>query len=165
MSLPLGNAQTSLQSDMNQTTPSGLSAHQLADVSARDHALSNSAPLRTALVVGCLIAVAIAAAVGRPQELLASDPDLAFLLRGMAVIKSGLVLAAAGVLLWRFGHPVSPRLASVYLISAWLGATASMLIWQLTFISWAAIAFHAGGLSFVAAAWFDRVTRASAHSH
>lgn len=73
----------------------------------------------------------------------------------MALIKTGTALAAISLLWWRFKRPVSVRFASVYLVAMWLAAGASMLIWQLTAIPFAAIAFHAGGLAFLVVAWRD----------
>ena len=110
---------------------------------------------RAALIVGVGVAIGAAIALGHPDPLLQADPPLARLLRGMALIKGALALAAVAVLLWRFGWPVSRRLAGVYLASAWLVAGSSMLIWQLTSIAGAATAFHVGGLALIVAAWCD----------
>ena len=118
-------------------------------------ALSGGAMLRVAAWAGAAIAAALALGVGRPELLLASDPELARLLRGMAVIKGGLVLLAMALLTWRLGQPLPSRLAAVYLGSVWLAAAASVLIWQLSFIGLAAVAFHGAELAFLAAAWMD----------
>ncbi len=59
------------------------------------------------------------------------------------------------LLLQRFKRPVPMRFAAVYLVAMWLAAGASMLIWQLTAIPFAAIAWHTGGLAFLVAAWRD----------
>jgi hypothetical protein len=117
---------------------------------------SNAARLRVALVLGCGVAVALAFWIGTPAPYLESDIELARLLRGMAVIKAFIVLAGVGLLLWRFGRPVSRHMAGVYLAGAWLAAGASMLIWQLTLIPLAALTFHAGELALLVAAWRDR---------
>jgi hypothetical protein len=115
--------------------------------------------LRALLLCGCLAMVAIAAWIGRPAAYLASDADLARLLRGMALIKGFLALAAVGVLLWRFGHPLSQRMAGAYLVGAWLAAGASMLVWQLTLIPLAALVFHVGEITMLLTAWRDRTGR------
>lgn len=117
--------------------------------------LAPAALQRLLLVSGCLAAVALSAWIGRPESLLAADPDLARLLRGMACIKAGLVTAALGVLLWRFAHPVSPRMAGCYLAGAWLASGASMMVWQLTLIPLAALVFHGGEITLLVTAWHD----------
>lgn len=40
-----------------------------------------------------------------PESLLQADAELARLLRGMALIKAAIVVAALAALLWRFGQP------------------------------------------------------------
>ena len=111
--------------------------------------------LRAALLVGCATTVAMAAWGGNPAPYLNSDPGLGRLLRGMAVIKAGIVLAAIRLLWWRFKHPVPAPMAACGLIASWSAAAASMLIWQLTAIPLAAIAFHVSGLAFAVTAWLD----------
>lgn len=111
--------------------------------------------LRAALILGCLAAVAVASGFGPSDAYRDADLALAHLLRGMGLIKGGIVLAAVAVLLWRFGRPISIRLASVYLVGAWLAAGASMLIWQLTFIPAAAMGFHLGEITMLVFAWRD----------
>jgi hypothetical protein len=110
---------------------------------------------RLLLIAGCVLAVAMAAWLGQPQASAGTDPDLLRLLRGMAMIKGFLVLAAVGVLLWRFGHPLSPGMAGAYLVGAWLAAGASMMIWQLTLIPLAALVFHVGEITMLVTAWRD----------
>jgi hypothetical protein len=118
--------------------------------------ITHAAALRAFLVCGCLATVALAAWIGRPEGYLAADADLARLLRGMALIKGFLASAAVAVLLWRFGHPLSQRMAAAYLVGAWLAAGASMLVWQLTFIPLAALVFHIGEITMLLTAWRDR---------
>ena len=84
------------------------------------------------------------------------EPDLARLLRGMALLKGGIALAAVGVLLWRFGHPTPPRMVTAYIAGAALIVGASVLIWQLVHIPAAAFAFHVGEFALLIAAWRDR---------
>lgn len=116
--------------------------------------------LRTAMLVGAAAAVALSAWIGNPTPLLSEDRELGHLLQGMALIKAAIVLAALGLLWWRFKHPVMTPLVAVYLFATWLAAAASILIWQLTAISLAAISFHVGGLAFLLAAWRDWQTSA-----
>lgn len=107
------------------------------------------------LLLGTALALVAAAALGDPQLMIAADPDLARLLRGMALVKSVLVLAAVGVLWWRLRQPLAAGHGLAYLVGAWLAAGATMLIWQLSFIVPAALAFHAGELLLLLTAWRD----------
>ena len=78
----------------------------------------------------------------------------------MAAIKAVIVLAAAAVLFWRFGHPVLQRTAAAYLVGAWLSAGATMLVWQLSFIPLAAVTFHASEFTLLFVAWRDHPSKA-----
>lgn len=111
------------------------------------------AVLRTTLIAVAVASVAIAWRVGDPTAALHADPELARLLRGMAVLKGLMVVAAIAVLLWRFGHAVSPRIATGYLVSTGLMAASAAMIWQLTALLPAAVAFHAGLFIGLIIAW------------
>jgi hypothetical protein len=118
--------------------------------------IQQPALLRTALLASCALAAAAAFALGRPDVYLTADPDLALLLRGIALIKATMVLGALGVLWWRFGLPLSGRVAAGYLAGAAAISGATMLIWQLTFIGAAALAFDGGALILLVLALRDR---------
>ena len=114
------------------------------------------ATLQLLLLAGCAASVALAAWLGAPGTYLRADSELAFMLRGMAAIKLSIVLAAAGAVVWRFGHPVTRQTAAAYLVGVWLAAAgATMLVWQLTFIPLAALTFHVGEFTLLFAAWRD----------
>jgi len=131
------------------------------------HAAGTAAPtrvgapatLRALLVAGGLVAAGLAffgsASVADEAAQSASDPALARLLRGMALLKAGLTLGAAGLLWWRLAEPVSLRLTTVYLLGAWSMAAATALVWQLWMIPVAAFVFHAGEISLLVAAGLD----------
>jgi hypothetical protein len=123
--------------------------------SAELNLASHCALPRALLILGCIAAAAIAAWLGQPERYLEADVALAHVLRGMALIKASIVVAAIAVLLWRFRHPLSPRMAAFYLAGVWLLAGASMMIWQLTLIPVAAISFHVGAIALLVAAWRD----------
>lgn len=110
------------------------------------------------LLGGCVLAVLAASAAGRPEPLLQADPELARLLRGMALIKAAIVVAALAALVWRFGRPLSNGLTGAYLAGAWAAAAACMLIWQLEFTGTAVFTFHLGELTLLAAAWRDHAS-------
>ena len=78
--------------------------------------------LRCLLVVGALLAAGAAYVVGDPTAYLQADPKLGVLLRGMAVIKAMVSLAAMSALWWRFGRPIPPATAAVYLVATWMTA-------------------------------------------
>jgi hypothetical protein len=128
----------------------------LGATALRPAAISRPAALRSLLLSGCIASVAMAAWLGEPAALMRSDAELAQLLRGMAAIKGLIVLAAVGALLWRFGQPAPRRIAIAYLLGAWLIAGATMLVWQLSLVPLAALAFHAGEFTLLIAAWRDR---------
>lgn len=123
--------------------------------------VSQRASFCTLLVLGSVLAVAIAGAFGHPERFIQDDAELARLLRGMAVIKGSIVVAAMAALAWRAGMPLTLRLAAVYLLGIWLMAAATVLIWQLTIIPAAAVGFHAGEFALLLAAWRDRGNRAT----
>ena len=117
--------------------------------------LSRRTAHRALLISGSLVVPAVVAAIGAPETRAALDPDLARMLRGMALLKAVLTLAAVGVLLWRLGHPMSTGLLAIYFGATWAMATATLLIWQLVLLPAAALAFHAGELALLLAAWRD----------
>jgi predicted lipid-binding transport protein (Tim44 family) len=119
---------------------------------ARPHAPARH---RATLFGGCLLAVLAGLALGDPAPRLAADPELAFLLRGMAGIKALLLLGAVSLLAWRFARPVPARTAAVYIGGAAVMAGATALIWQLTALPLAAVAFHAAEIAVLVAAWRD----------
>jgi hypothetical protein len=116
---------------------------------------SHTLRLRAVLLFGCAAMVVAGGWYGQPDALLQADPQLAQMLRGMALIKAAMVLAAISLLAWRFGHPIGRRQAVVYLAGVWLAAAGSMLIWQLTHIPAAAVMFHLGEFAFLLMAWRD----------
>lgn len=111
--------------------------------------------LRSVLLVCGSVSVGLAISVGQPSVAMLSDPALAFLLRGMAVIKAVMVLGVVAVLFWRFGRPIRFRTAAVYVLGTAALAGASVLIWRLSSIPLAALVFHVAGFAVLVAAWRD----------
>jgi len=114
------------------------------------------ARLRIGLVTGCCLAAALAFWQGDPSGYLMADPALARLLRGMALIKAAIALGASSAVYWRLAWPASRTVASLYVIASWVLAGSSVLIWQLSFIAFAALLFHAAALSMLVLAWRER---------
>jgi hypothetical protein len=119
---------------------------------ARPHAPARQ---RAALFGAVALAVLAGLVLGDPAPRLAADPELAFLLRGMAGIKALLLLGALSLLAWRFARPLPARLAAVYIGGAAVMAGATALIWQLTALPLAAVAFHVAEIAVLVAAWRD----------
>ena len=115
--------------------------------------------LGTVLVPGCAAVAAVTAVIGEPSPLLLADPELAVLLRGMAIIKGAILVVAVALLLWRFGRPVSQPAAAAYALGTWLAVGATVLIWQLTFIPTAAVLFHLGELAVLVTAFREGYAR------
>ncbi len=142
--------------------------HRASRIDAKTHPAHRAMTpmlLRAALVVGCALSVAaVAIATDRP-ELLRSAPELARLLRGMALLKGVLALAAVAVLLWRFGQPIRTTVATGYLAGALLMTGSTALIWQLAALLPAATAFHLGLFTLLAVAWRADGGRRTASAH
>lgn len=113
------------------------------------------AALRAALLAGSATCVALALLWGDPAAVLARDPDLGLLLRGMAAIKFTLVAGGLAALLWRFGRPIGTPMALGYLAAAFAWSGAATLIWQLSALAAASLVFHVGTLSLLLLAWRD----------
>ncbi|MDP3293549.1 MAG: hypothetical protein Q8M37_02275 [Nevskia sp.] len=143
---------------MSVTPSSNNAASTRANELAAQRQRARSASLRFNLLLGCAATAAMAVWLGTPTPAVAADPELSQILRDMAAIKAAVVLVTVVALNWRFGRELSPRLASLYLLGAWLLAGASMMIWQLAQIPTAAFAFHLGAFVLLATAWRDRTS-------
>jgi hypothetical protein len=115
--------------------------------------------LATALLAGNLLAVAAVLASAHPDAHLLADPELARLLRGMALIKVAIVSPMLALLAWRLHSPLAPRMAIGYALAACAMSTATALIWQLSAIAPAALLFHGGALTLILLAWRDDMPR------
>ena len=115
--------------------------------------IATPARLRALLVAVCAGAMVATLAWVEPSQLPRSDPELATLLRGMAAIKALLLVGALSAVLWRFGRPVPPMIAAGYIGGTLLMAVATALIWQLTLMLAAAVAYHLGAVVLLGIAW------------
>ncbi len=111
---------------------------------------------RAALLGLCLAAGLAVARPGAAPGLLSADPELARLLRAMAVIKAVMVAPALAFLWWRFALPLALAQAAGYLAGCASMLAACVAIWQLAFLVPAACAFHLGLLALLLGAWSDR---------
>ena len=110
---------------------------------------------RAGLLGSSLGAATLGVLAGDPSVLLQSDPELARLLRGMALIKAALALAALAVIWWRYSRPLSNGLGTAYLIGATSMVFAAITVWQLSYLAFASILFHAGIFVSLGAAYLD----------
>jgi hypothetical protein len=106
-------------------------------------ALGQPLQLRVSLLLGCAIALVATLVLSRPAPYLSADRELARLLRAMAIIKGLLVLGGLIAVWWRFGRPIAWRVAVSYALGCCLLVAATTLVWQLSLVGPAAIAFHA----------------------
>ena len=118
--------------------------------------------LRCALLLGCLLAIGLAVGWGDPSGFLTADPALARLLRGMALIKGLIAMAAVAAVFWRLARPVSWIAGAAYLVGCWALAGATLMIWQLSHIIVAALMFHAAAVALALVSWRDGMPRAVA---
>lgn len=103
----------------------------------------------------CRVAGLAAAALADPAAVagVEHEPELVLLLRGMAVLEAGLALTAVALAYWRSRRPVSTRAGAGVVVGVSSPVAASALIWFLSFIAAAAIAFHVGALGLLVLAW------------
>jgi hypothetical protein len=122
--------------------------------------IQRSLVLRLFLLAGLVAAMTVAATLANPSAYSAAEPELALLLRGMAVIKAGVALVALALSFWRFGQPVSTSAALGYSLGVWALGGATVLIWFLSFIPAAALLFHLGVFGLLALEWREGRARA-----
>jgi len=123
-------------------------------------ARSTPMPWRSLLVVGCMLAAALPLVAVDPAAD-AFEPELARLLRGMALLKATFVLTAVAILLWRLAQPVATATAVLYLGGTWAGAAATTMIWQLDRLVLASTLFHVGLIAFLIVAMRDGILPSS----
>ncbi len=154
------------QSARGRTTPASVvvASHETSAAGPRSNALAGirRALYRMVLVTGIVIVATAVAFATSPAPADAMDASLVRLMRGMAMIKAGIIAVAAAVLWWRFARPIATPFAVGYLLGSWFMVAATVLIWQLSSIGAAAIAFHTGEVSLLLLAWRDTRSRANA---
>ncbi len=108
------------------------------------------------------LAVAGAAASGLMAGGAAVDPELALLLRFMAVVKAAMAMAAMALVAWRLNGPVRPAAALGYVAAVSSMAAGAGLIWQLQHVAAGAVMVHGGVAALAVLAWMDRAGWAQA---
>jgi len=118
---------------------------------------------RAVLLTGAALAVVAALALSSVLPRAAAEPELALLLRFMAMVKGALGLLALGLAAWRLGRQASPALAGAYCLGVWGMLASAVLVWQFTRLGLAAGSFHFWALALLLTAMLDgrRLRRAA----
>ncbi len=78
-----------------------------------------------------------------------SDPDLATLLRGMAIIKTAILLGVGAAIWWRLGFTIRPSYAVSYIFFGAIGVAGAALVWNIAGLGLAPFLFDGGLLGFL----------------
>jgi hypothetical protein len=105
--------------------------------------LTTAGRRRTLLASVILVAIGLAALLGQPRPALLADPELAFVLRGMGMIKAAIAMAVLALVWWRAGAAVSARRFVAYVACCALLAIASVLVLKLAVLVPTSVVFHA----------------------
>jgi hypothetical protein len=112
-----------------------------------------------AVSLACVSALAGFAATGQAASAAAmhdAGPDLAMLLRFMAMVKAMFALGLVSLAAWRLGFPARPGVVAAYVAACVLMPAGVGLIWHLAHVVAGAVLFHAGLLTMLAVGWADQ---------
>ena len=116
---------------------------------AKEPALAGGLKRRAALLAACACAAALATFLAEPGSGAASDPDLAKLIRGMAIIKTVILTAAGAAIWWRLGSAIKPGVAAGYILFAAVATGGAALVWNNAGLWLAPFLFDGGLLAFL----------------
>jgi hypothetical protein len=129
--------------------------------------LQNSVFLRMAFLGACALAAGAATYFAGTDSVQSADPDLARLLKGMAIIKTVILLAVGAAIWWRLGLSIRPAFAAGYIIFGATGIAGAALVWNMAGLGLAPFLFDGGLLGFLILAlrddngpWLRALTRA-----
>jgi hypothetical protein len=109
---------------------------------------------RAALTVAVLLAIAVAhLAADDAASAATADPELARLLRAMALIKASMAAAAAWLADRLLRCPLGPGLAAGLVAAVALMAAAPVLMWHVAHVGTGALLFHAGMIALLVLGW------------
>jgi pyruvate/2-oxoglutarate dehydrogenase complex dihydrolipoamide acyltransferase (E2) component len=117
---------------------------------------SPSVRRRAALAGAVLFAVAVAhlaADDAASARAAAADPELAWLLRAMALTKAAMAAAAAWLADRLLRRPLGPGLAAGLISATALMAAAPVLMWHVAHVGTGAVLFHAGMVLMLVLGW------------
>ncbi len=131
--------------------------------------LDNPFLLRMAFLAACALAAAAAVYSAGTDVAQSADPDLDKLLRGMAIIKSVILLFGGAAIWWRLGSAIRPSIAAGYIFCAAIATGGAALVWNIAHLAIAPFLFDGGLLAFLILAlrddngpWLRSLTRARA---
>ena len=107
------------------------------------------------LVLLTIAAIACAGAAAFRAPAIPMDPDLARVIRAMALIKGGFALAAFAGCLWRLGRPARPWRTAIYVAGPPLMAAGAIGLFSLQGLGAAAVGLHLGLFAVLAAGLTD----------
>jgi len=118
---------------------------------------ARGATLRRAALAGA-VAIAVASAHlfadgAASAGAVAADPELARLLRAMALIKASMAAAAAWLAHRLLREPLGPGLAAGLVAAVALMAAAPVLMWHVAHVGAGAVLFHAGMVLLLVLGW------------
>jgi hypothetical protein len=122
---------------------------------ARKLPLGGALSRRLGFLAACACAagaVLLLAGRGGAQSI---DPGLVQLLKGMAIIKTAILLGAGAAIWWRLGSPIGPGLAAGYILTSAIAVSGAALVWTLTGLALAPFLFDGGLLAFLILALRD----------
>ena len=129
--------------------------------------LKSALRVRLAFLGACALAAVAATLYAGTGGVQSADPDLAKLLKGMAIIKTLILLAVGALIWWRLGSPIRPTFSAGYIIFGAIGVAGAALVWNMTGLGLAPFLFDGGLLGFLILAlrddngpWLRALTRA-----
>ena len=117
--------------------------HHIEAAAGRPFGLATAGQRRSVLLLAVLLAAGMAALFGQPRPALLADPDLAFLLRGMGLIKAAIALGVLALVWWRATSAVSAARFLAYVTACTLLAAAAVLVLKLAVVVATSVVFHA----------------------
>jgi len=125
-----------------------------AQARVRDRARARGRPARRALVGLTAVALLASAAIATAPAAFV-EPDLARVIRFMALIKGGFALAALAGCFWRLARPAGPVRTAIYVAAPPAMAAGALALGSLHSPALAAAGLHLGLLAVLAAALTD----------
>jgi len=126
-----------------------------AQARVRDRARARGRPARRALVGLTAVALLASAAAIATAPAASVEPDLARVIRFMALIKGGFALAALAGCFWRLARPAGPVRTAIYVAAPPAMAAGALALGSLHSPALAAAGLHLGLLAVLAAALTD----------
>ncbi len=123
---------------------------------------------RLSVLAACAFTSAAVLVLADKGDVQIADPGLANLLRGMAIIKTVILVCVGAAIWWRLGSPIGARLAAGYGVAAAMATGGAALVWSMTGLAIAPFLFDGGLLAFLVLAlcddnalWLRLLSRAS----